>query len=115
MNKHPLHIDLSQPLLDVVTQAGFEREQLFSMPELQAVLSTDEQGVKNTNTIEWIEAACKLTNDPSIALRFGQQLQIASFGTLGFALMSCASIRDVLKLMVRYHPVIGFGPSWILC
>jgi AraC-like DNA-binding protein len=58
-----------------------------------------------------LEAATKLTGDHSLVFRLGQQIGIDSYGTFGFALMSCANLRESLDLLLRYGKVF-FKPNW---
>jgi len=58
-----------------------------------------------------LEAAVDLSGDPCLMIRLGQQLGIASYGSFGFALMSCANVRETVQLMLRYGQVL-FRPSW---
>jgi AraC-like DNA-binding protein len=52
-----------------------------------------------------------LSGDPCLMIRLGQQLGIASYDSFGFALMSCASLRETVQLLLRYGQVL-FKPSW---
>jgi AraC-like DNA-binding protein len=52
-----------------------------------------------------LEAATELTSDPSLAMRLGQAINIDSYGTLGFALMTCANMRESITLWLRYGKI----------
>jgi AraC-like DNA-binding protein len=58
-----------------------------------------------------LETAADLSGDPCLAIRLGQQIGISSYGTFGFALMSCASLRETIQLLLRYGQVL-FQPKW---
>ena len=58
-----------------------------------------------------LETAVDLSRDPCLMIRVGQQLGIASYGSFGFALMSSASLRETIRLLLRYGQVL-FKPSW---
>lgn len=49
-----------------------------------------------------IESAIHLVSENDFGLRLGGSLSINSHGVLGFALLNCASLRDVLDLFSRY-------------
>ena len=51
-----------------------------------------------------------LTNDPTLMVRLGRQIDITTLGTFGFALMSCADLQEALKLLIRYRAIIGPVP-----
>lgn len=63
------------------------------------------------DSVIMLESAAELTGDPYLGLRLGQRLGIESYGTFGFALMSCANLRESTMLMLRYGKVF-FEPLW---
>jgi AraC-like DNA-binding protein len=100
-------------LLHLLEDAGVSSKQLFTelarrgiaaSPTVQ-VLSSGVDGMAS------LEAAVDLSGDPCLMIRLGQQLGIASYGSFGFALMSCANVRESVRLMLRYGQVL-FQPSW---
>lgn len=58
-----------------------------------------------------LETAVELSGDPCLMIRLGQQLGINSYGSFGFALLSCANVRESIRLILRYGRVL-FKPSW---
>ncbi|MBL6700166.1 MAG: AraC family transcriptional regulator ligand-binding domain-containing protein [Luminiphilus sp.] len=58
--------------------------------------------------------ASRLTGDPEFSLKLGQQVKVTHFGAIGFAIMSCDNLGDVLRLLVRYHPLLDLGSRWQL-
>ena len=58
-----------------------------------------------------LETAVELSRNPCLAVRLGQQVDIASYGSFGFALMSCANLHEAVALLIRYGRVL-FEPSW---
>jgi AraC-like DNA-binding protein len=58
-----------------------------------------------------LEAAADLSEDPCLMISLGQRLGIASYGSFGFALMSCANVRESIRLMLRYGQVL-IQPGW---
>jgi len=58
--------------------------------------------------------AIELTGDAEFSLRLGQDVKLTQFGALGFAVMSCETLRDALGLLIRYHPLMGMGLQWRL-
>lgn len=45
----------------------------------------------------------RLLGDPTFGLYYGAKTTITSHGILGFAFMSSTTLRDALKLMIKYH------------
>lgn len=46
-------------------------------------------------------------NDSGFILRYGQQVSVAALGTLGYALLCCSNLAEVLKLLTRYQRLIS--------
>lgn len=59
-----------------------------------------------------LRAAVQLTDDAEFSLRLGQSVKLTEFGSFGFAVMSCDTLKDVLGLLARYHPLVDMGPQW---
>jgi AraC-like DNA-binding protein len=51
------------------------------------------------------ENAAALTQEPTLALRFGAALHLGSHGLLGNALMSCRTLRQAAEFLVQHNPV----------
>lgn len=54
------------------------------------------------------------TGDDLLALKMGQSLAFDSYGSFGFALMSCTTLGQALNLIIRYQPVLKPTPPWRL-
>ena len=106
MGSDALQFELLQPLLEVVREAGRTREELFGLAEVRAVLEASASPLSESSQRRIVQAAMKLIGDPSLGLRIGQRIHVASLGTFGFALMSCVDLADVIKLLIRYHPIV---------
>ncbi len=113
---------LIKPLITLLDEYGISAKMLFSDAELnplprvkQSSQTTQPQAVRAQMSVSALERARKLTKEPAIALYYGQRVSISSLGTLGFALMSCTDIASVLRLLIRYHPILTSELSWELC
>jgi AraC-like DNA-binding protein len=53
-----------------------------------------------------VKAALQLSGDMQLGLRLGQRLDLHSQGMFGYAIMSCATVADSLKLLVRYNRAV---------
>jgi hypothetical protein len=69
----------------------------FSDPK---ALLTYQQVVILTNNI------LKLCNEPTLGLELGNAININQFGMLGYAILSCANIRQALNLGLKYHVLV---------
>lgn len=114
MKKNRVQRDLFRQLLGELESAGIKPERLFSQSHLQSeeVPNAGQTALAGEEAFLLLETAVKLTGDPTLAIRLGQQVGIASYGAFGFALMSCASLREAVQLLLRYGQVF-FQPRWI--
>jgi AraC-like DNA-binding protein len=108
--------DLFRRLTSELEKAGVSPEQLFSKSRLRGVTASGSRqaALAGIESMVLLETAVKLTGDPCLAIRLGQQVGIASYGSFGFALMSCANLREAVQLLLRYGQVL-FEPGWTSC
>ena len=101
-------------LLSELDKAGVAPRQLFSEIRQRGVTLSDtsQAVVAGPDAMILLEAAVALTGDPCLALRLGQRVGITSYGSFGFALMSCANLRESVRLLLRYGQAF-FQPTWI--
>jgi AraC-like DNA-binding protein len=100
-------------LISLLEEAGVSPEQLFNELRRRGVTAsgTNQAVIAGSEATVLLETAVDLSGDPCLMLRVGQQLGIASYGSFGFALMSCANLRRTVQLLLRYGQVL-FQPSW---
>lgn len=100
----PIKIEavLRQLLLELLEREGMIEGSVFA-----AVAASDYD-----DWLEFLHKTVSLTGDTTLALRFGKQLGLGSFGTIGFALQSCSTVRQAIKLMVRYNSLFKHGSLW---
>ena len=104
--------DLHHHLLLALESAGIGAEALLAELRTQGITVSDTSlTVQSAEWMKVLEVATHLVGDPCLALRLGQMVGIASYGSFGFALMSCANLRESLQLLLRYGQVL-FQPSW---
>lgn len=53
-----------------------------------------------------------LCDEPILGLELGQAININQFGMLGYAILSCANVRQALSLGLKYHTIIDPGFSF---
>ena len=114
MRTNRIQRDVFTHLISELEKSGFTAEQLLHQSQLrEQTLSISGQAVAaSNNPLIILETAVSLAGDPSLALRLGQKIDIESYGTFGFALLSCATLRESIELLLRYGKVF-FNPSWL--
>jgi AraC-like DNA-binding protein len=79
-----------------------------------ATLGSDSttSGQASPSVHEVLETAVAMSGDPSLAIKIGSELDLATYGTYGFAIMSCADIGTALELFLRYGQTFLHSSSW---
>ncbi|MFT6275997.1 MAG: AraC-like DNA-binding protein [Halioglobus sp.] len=105
--------DFFRGMLSELEKSGVSPEQLFNELRLRGVTASgiNQAVVVGAQAMVLLETAVDLSGDDCLAIRLGQQLGIASYGSFGFALMSCANLRETIQLLLRYGQVL-FEPRW---
>ena len=113
MKTSRLQRDVYTHLLSELEKAGVTPEQLLSQSrQREGSASVSGRTVSlGSDPLTTLETAVALTDDPTLALRLGQRIGIESYGTFGFALMSCANLRESTELLLRYGKLF-FEPGW---
>ncbi|WP_339339899.1 AraC family transcriptional regulator ligand-binding domain-containing protein [uncultured Oceanicoccus sp.] len=113
MQEQTLQRSIYKHLIFQLNQAGISEQQLFD----RFALGTSEMSLVNhkvfagTEALTQLETAVKLAGDKSLTFRLGQKVDIANYGAFGFALMSCANLREAITLLVRYGKAF-FQTNW---
>ena len=104
----PLHIQslLLTQLLRILAEDGFSSEQLLAISRFHLNDSKDKD-VNPIETLKLLELASSLSDDTTLMTRLGQRMDVSSYGTFSFALMSSADLQGALKLLLRYGAIIG--------
>ena len=117
MKGHNLQFDIYQRLLSYMEKANVSPEKLLNKASkkglsVSACLSVSaEKKPSGLDIMYLLEAAQELSGDMALAMRIGQEISIRSYGTFGFALMTCATQRDAIFLLERYGKIFS-APPW---
>ena len=109
MNPSQVQYAFFNQLSERLREAGVSSQQLLDELAVRGI--TDPLALEGGDGLKLIEAAVDLSKDPCIMIRLGQQLGVTAFGSFGFALMSCANVREAIELLLRYGHVL-FRPAW---
>ena len=113
MKQDQVQREFFRGLLALLQAEGVSPEQLQDELERRGVLSSEDQRslYHDAYALGFLQAAVELSGNPCLLIRLGQELGIEVFGSFGFALMSCPSLRQSLELLFRYGHIL-FRPSW---
>ncbi|MCX2982922.1 AraC family transcriptional regulator [Halieaceae bacterium IMCC14734] len=113
MRANRLQRDLFTQLLSELEKVRVTPEQLLTHAHKKGMSDSvsGQSELAGADALVLLEAAVEATGDPGLPLRLGQRVGIDSYGTFGFALMSCANQRESIELLLRYGKVF-FEPTW---
>jgi len=113
MSVNQVHYALREELIRLLKNKGVSWDQLFANLSRRGISpsppAVDLRPVDEGLVV--LEAAVELSRDPCLMIHLGQRLGLASYGSFGFALMSCANVRESIRLLLRYGHVM-FRPAW---
>jgi len=100
-------------LILLLEKTGVSLDQLLAEVRQRGVSAFDvsKGGIASPDAVILLEAAVELSSDPCLMIRLGQQFGLASYGSFGFALMTCGSLRESVQLLLRYGQIL-FEPKW---
>lgn len=97
-------------LFDYLRQQQFSLQPVLDALGLQADDINDRDRLLPTQALDIaFDAATKLTGDPLLGFRVGQQMRPTYLGIVGYLTLCCDNPRDLLQLHVRYGQLIGNG------
>ncbi|ARN72718.1 AraC family transcriptional regulator [Oceanicoccus sagamiensis] len=113
MKANRLHYDVFRQLMSELEKAKITQDKFLSTVRKRGVVLPDASGAvfSGADSLIFLETAIDLTGDPCLAIRLGQKIGIESYGTFGFALMTCANQRESIALLERYGKIV-FEPAW---
>lgn len=90
-----------------VTEMGGDARALYTAADLdRALFQPEEHSVSETQLHALIASARAQLDEPALGFEIGSRFSISSFGLLSRALMSCASLQEVARMLERYSVLV---------
>ena len=89
-------------LIDLLAEQGISKTRLLENTDLEGFDLSKAQLFNAAQADEICGKAIALSGDRLLGIKLGTKLDMVSLGILGYALMTSATVDDVLKLLVRY-------------
>jgi AraC-like DNA-binding protein len=103
LRKPSVPVSYLQLLLEIVAERGVTQDQLLGdIPFDPALLSRPEARMSPVQWTMLASSALRLTRDPGLGYEYGLRMRPSSHGFLGYATLSCASLRETLEITMRY-------------
>ncbi len=98
---------LARVVMDHVAAQGFDAEPIREVLGLSHEQLNDlSQRVPSSRLVAALSLAARLCGDPNLAIHASQLIRPAHLGTLGYALVSSASVTDALSLFERMQRLL---------
>jgi AraC-like DNA-binding protein len=95
---------LVDKLLDISRESGFSTEDIIKHAKIDL-----NKPIQEIDTPRIIDNVYNYTKDEALMVKLGQRVDVTYFGSFGFALMSCSSFSEAIKLINRYQLLLGTG------
>lgn len=96
-------ISYLQLMVEIVTERGIALEQLLAgVPIDPALLTRPEARMSAQQWTMLALNAIKLTGDPGLGYEYGLRMRPSAHGFLGYATLSCATMRQAMEITLRY-------------
>lgn len=95
-------------LFEEMTRQGVTREQLLANTGLTAAAFDDPAaGMTHRQKIQLFSNVKRLTQDPAIGLRAGQQQRLSDFGVFGYAVASSSTLGEAIAFGIEHVKLVG--------
>ena len=93
-------------LVELTLEMGYEPKPWLQAAGIgQTQLTQPTVALSTQRYVALVRAAVQYTEEPALGLLLGQRLRMNTHGTLAFALMNSASLRQAITLLERFLPV----------
>ena len=93
-------------LIELTTEMGYKPHTWLAAAGISAEqLAQPSVELSTTRYVALVRAAVLHTQEPALGLLLGRRLRMNTHGTLAFALMNAASLRQAITLLERFLPV----------
>ena len=95
---------LVDTLLDISRESGFSTEDIIKHAKIDL-----NKPIQEIDIARIIDNVYNYIKDEALMVKLGQRVDVTYFGSFGFALMSCSSFSEAIKLINRYQLLLGTG------
>jgi len=99
---------LTQTLLEMLDEWGVNTHLVLAQSGLtRAAIRRSGAYIERDAHLRVVRQALALCVDRGLGLHFGRRISLRHYGVIGYAMLSSASIRQVMELFTRYHRMTG--------
>lgn len=99
--------NISAIMVKIGQEKGISQDSLLENTEIDPAAFTDPKArLTYQQVIILTNNMLKLCKEPTLGLELGNAININQFGMLGYAILSCANVRQALNLGLKYNVLI---------
>jgi AraC-like DNA-binding protein len=110
MAVNALHATVIKAFRDRLVNLGINPLEVIATASLGRGATGSAQSPPTAHEV--LETAVAMAGDTTLAIKIGNGLDLAGYGTYGFALMSCSDMGAALELFLRYGQTFAQSCSW---
>lgn len=105
---HGLHqpsipVSYLQLLVEILAERGVDLDRLLAGVAIEPdLLSRPEARMSPYQWTQLALNAVRLSGDPGLGYEYGLRMRTSAHGFLGYATLSCASVREAMEITIRY-------------
>ena len=108
--------NISAIMVKMGQEKGVSQESLLEHTGIEPTAFTDPKArLTYQQVIVLTNNLLRLCNDPTLGLAIGDSIKINQFGMLGYAILSCANLRQALNLGLKYHVLVDPAFNFEVC
>lgn len=106
LNRPTISVAYLQLLVEIAAERGIDAGRLLQgMPVSPAQLAQPEARMSAVQWTRVVSRALELTRDPGLGYAYGLRMRPTAHGVLGYATMTCPTMRQALETSIRYTRV----------
>ncbi|MGK0405254.1 MAG: AraC-like DNA-binding protein [Oleispira sp.] len=107
LNEPLVPANISANMVKMGQKKGISQDSLLENTEIDPAAFSDPKALLTyQQVIILINNMLKLCDEPTLGLELGNAININQFGMLGYAILSCANVRQALNLGLKYHALV---------
>lgn len=105
---HTVLAAFARLIVQLTAHWGVSQEELLAQSGLtEAEISDPLARLALDRLLQLLARARSLTGEPGLGWYAGLQVRVSMYGFLGFGMLSAATVRDAIELLVRFNPLLG--------
>lgn len=106
--RHDLPAPIGAIMVEVAADFGITPSEVLEGTSIdEGALGAPDTRISLRDQTRMLENCLRRSGDPGFALHFGSRISVAALGELGYALMCCRNVQELMEVMGHYHRLIS--------